>query len=142
MKVKILREGAKMPTRGTKVSAGLDLYALIENDLEIWPGETVKVPTGVAIALPNNTAGLIFARSGLAVKEGLAPANCVGVIDEDYRGEIIVALHNHSKTSSIIKNHDRIAQLVITPVLYEEVEEAESLSETERGEGGFGSTGR
>ena len=142
MKVKLLKENAVMPKRATALSAGLDLFACIDSDAVINPGQTVKIPTGIAVSLPSSTAGLIFARSGLAVREGLVPANCVGVIDEDYRGEIIVAVYNHSENAAVIRNHDRIAQLVITPVLYEDVTEAQELDDTKRGSGGFGSTGR
>lgn len=142
MKVKLLRENALLPKRATPLSAGLDLFACLDEDIFIDPNETAKIPTGIAVALAHSTAGLVFARSGLALKEGLAPANCVGVIDEDYRGEVTVALHNHSNKRAVIKNHDRIAQLVITPIIYDDAEETEKLDDTTRGQGGFGSTGR
>lgn len=142
MLVKKLSDKAVLPKRATEKSAGLDLFACCENDIVIKSGETKKVPTGIALALPKNTVGLVYARSGLAVKNGIAPANCVGVIDEDYRGEITVGLYNHSKEDFKISFGDRIAQLVVAPVFYEDVVETEELSETVRGEGGFGSTGK
>lgn len=144
MRVKLLSAAARLPTRGSEKSAGLDLYACMDEEIIIAPGETRQVKTGISIELPKNTGGFIFARSGIAVKNGIIPANAVGVIDEDYRGEIIVALCNYSKSQFKVKSGDRIAQLVIMPVLYEGVEAAgaEDLSETERGSGGFGSTGR
>ena len=140
--VKILREGAKLPTYGSREAAGADLYACLEKDVTIAPGETVFIPTGFAMAVPKGCAGLIYARSGLACKRGLAPANKVGVIDSDYRGEIIVALHNHGNEPRTISGGERIAQMVITPVLTPAFEWAEELSDTARGAGGFGSTGK
>ena len=140
--VKRLREGAILPSFGSEGAAGADLYACLEHDVTILPGETVFVPTGLAMELPRGYAGLVYARSGMACKRGLAPANKVGVIDSDYRGEFIVALHNHGAEKQIISNAERIAQLVITPVLIPEYVEAEDLSETSRGSGGFGSTGK
>lgn len=140
--VKILREGAKLPTYGSAEAAGADLYACLENDVTIQPGETAFIPTGFAMAVPKGCAGLIYARSGMACKRCLAPANKVGVIDSDYRGEIIVALHNHGAEPRIVGNHERIAQMIITPVLTPAYELAESLDETDRGEGRFGSTGK
>ena len=139
--VKKLREGAVLPTFGSNEAAGADLYACLEQDVTIAPGETVFVPTGLAMELPRGYAGLIYARSGLACKRGLAPANKVGVVDSDYRGEFIVALHNHGSQPQIISHGERIAQLVVTPVLIPEYIEVENLSETSRGTGGFGSTG-
>ena len=139
--VKKLREGAILPTFGSPEAAGADLYACLEQDVTIAPGETVFVPTGLAMELPRGYAGLIYARSGLACKRGLAPANKVGVVDSDYRGEFIVALHNHGAQAQTISTGERIAQLVVTPVLIPEYIEAENLSETSRGTGGFGSTG-
>ena len=130
-----------MPTYGSEYSAGADLYALTEEELVFAPGETKLVRTGLAMEIPEGYAGLIYARSGLASKRGLAPANKVGVVDADYRGEIMVALHNHSNTEQKIAPQERIAQLVITPFLKAEFEERESLSDTVRGSGGFGSTG-
>lgn len=140
--VKKLREGAILPTFGSPEAAGADLYACLEADLTIGPGETAFVPTGLAMELPKGYAGLIYARSGLACKRGLAPANKVGVVDSDYRGEFIVALHNHGPEAQRVSNGERIAQLVVTPVLIPEYVEAENLSETSRGTGGFGSTGK
>ena len=122
-------------------AAGADLYACIEADVTILPGRTVMIPTGLSMELPRGYAGLIYARSGLACKRGLAPANKVGVIDSDYRGEFIVALHNHGDQPQIIRYGDRIAQLVITPVFTPGFMEVSRLSDTRRGEGGFGSTG-
>lgn len=143
MNVKIQKLNAKatVPTYGSEYAAGADLYACIDNDIEIKPHETYLVPTGIAVELPLGYAGLIYARSGLATKKGLAPANKVGVVDCDYRGEIKVALHNHSNTVQTISAGERIAQFVITPYLTAEFVECDSLSETERGAGGFGSTG-
>ena len=141
IKFKKLNENAIMPTFGSKYSAGADLYSA-EDEIVIAPNETAFIGTGIACAIPTYCVGLIFARSGLACKKGLAPANKVGVIDSDYRGEIKVALHNHSKEPQTILKGERVAQMVITnyyPVKYIEVD---SLDETKRGEGGFGSTGR
>ena len=140
--VKILREGAKLPTYGSVEAAGADLYACLEEDVIILPGQTAFIPTGFAMAVPRGCAGLIYARSGMACKRGLAPANKVGVIDSDYRGEIIVALHNHGTEERTVVHGERIAQMVITPVLTPAYEIAESLEDTARGEGGFGSTGK
>ena len=140
--VKKLLEGAILPTFGSPEAAGADLYACLEQDVTIAPGETVFVPTGLAMELPRGYAGLIYARSGLACKRGLAPANKVGVVDSDYRGEFIVALHNHGTQAQTISTGERIAQLVVTPVLIPEYIEVETLSDTQRGAGGFGSTGR
>lgn len=139
--VKKLREGAALPRYANEYAAGADLCACIEEELFIEPGQTVKVPTGVAIELPRYTAGLIYARSGLAVKKGLAPANKVGVIDSDYRGEILVALYNQSDRTQSVLPGERVAQLIVTPYIPAVFKEADKLSETERGEGGFGSTG-
>ena len=140
--VKKLREGAVLPTFGSDQAAGADLYACLEEDVTIEPGRTAFVPTGLAMELPRGCAGLIYARSGLAVKHGLALSNGVGVIDSDYRGEFIVALHNHGTESQTVSHGERIAQLVVTPVLIPEYIEVEELSETSRGTGGFGSTGK
>ena len=141
IKLKKLNKDAVIPTRGSVYSAGYDLYACLENNVEIKPGETVKVPTGIAIEIPNGYVGLIFARSGIAIKKNLAPANKVGVCDSDYRGEYLVALKNGGSQTQIVKNKDRIAQLVIVPILDVSFKEVESLTETKRGENGFGSTG-
>lgn len=138
--VKKIRENAIMPSYGSDYAAGADLYAC--HTVTIEPGETAFVQTGIAMEVPAGYAGLIYARSGLACKKGLAPANKVGVIDADYRGEIMVALHNHSKQAVTVETGERVAQIVITPYLTAVFEEAEELSETVRGEGGFGSTGR
>ena len=140
--VKKLRPGAVLPTYGTSGAAGADLYACLEAPVTIAPGQTVFVPTGIALEVPAGCAGLVYARSGLACKRGLAPANKVGVVDSDYRGEFIVALHNHGTQAQTISTGERIAQLVVTPVLIPEYVEVDNLSETSRGTGGFGSTGR
>ena len=140
--VKKLNENAKLPTYGSEFSAGADLYALCDEDVLFLPGETKFVHTGLAMEIPEGYAGLIYARSGLACKRGLAPANKVGVVDSDYRGEVMVALHNHSNAVQKISAGERIAQLVVAPFLKAEFSECEELSDTVRGEGGFGSTGR
>ena len=133
---------AKLPSYASADAAGMDLYALTDAPVEIPAGGTALIHTGVAMAIPGGYGGFLYARSGLAAKQGLAPANKVGVIDADYRGEIMVALHNHSDTARIVESGDRIAQLVIAPVLRVKLEECENLDDTERGSGGFGSTGR
>ena len=142
IQIKKLRENAILPTRGSAAAAGYDLYACLENDVVIAPGKTEKIGTGLAIAVPEGYFGAIFARSGLAAKEGLRPANCVGVADSDYRGEDIVALHNDSDVARTVTPGERMAQLVVMPFLSVEFEEAEELDETTRGAGGFGSTGK
>ena len=144
MKVNIKRllPEAKVPTYGSAEAAGADLYALTEGDTVIEKGETKLIHTGIAMEIPKGYVGLIYARSGLATKKGLAPANKVGVIDADYRGEIMVTLHNHSERSQIVYPGERIAQLAIVPFLKAEFEEADDLSDTVRGAGGFGSTGK
>lgn len=139
--IKKVRENAKIPTYGTEYAAGADLYACIEKKEVFAPGETKLIPTGISMAIPTGYVGLVYARSGLASKRGLAPANKVGVIDSDYRGEIFVALHNHSTEEKTIDKEERIAQIVIAPYLKAEFLETEELDETSRGEGGFGSTG-
>ena len=139
--IKKLNENAIIPTYGTEFSAGADLYACMESAVTITPGETSFIKTGIALEVPVGYAGLIYARSGLACKKGLAPANKVGVIDADYRGEIMVALHNHSNEAVNVEPGERIAQLVITPFFTAVFNEVEELSNTVRGEGGFGSTG-
>ena len=141
LKIKKLRPEAVLPKRATPESAGLDLCTCLEQDLTIEPFQLVRVPTGLAIALEPGTVGLVYARSGLASKFGVTLSNCVGVIDSDYRGELQVAMTNHSKTPYTIRPGDRIAQLVVSPVFLPEVEEVPELDETERGAGGFGSTG-
>lgn len=142
IRVKRLRDGARLPTYGSAGAAGADLYACLEEEVTIPAGETVFIPTGIALEVPEGCAGLIYARSGLACKKGLAPANKVGVIDSDYRGEILVALHNHGRESRILQNGERIAQMVVTPVLTPAYIETECLSDTARSGGGFGSTGK
>ena len=138
---KKLDDRAKMPTYGSPFSAGADLYAVTDGNITIAPGETKLIHTYLSMEIPEGYGGFIFARSGLASKKGLAPANKVGVIDADYRGEIMVALHNHSGFVQEIGNGERIAQLVILPFLAAEFIECNELSNTVRGEGGFGSTG-
>lgn len=142
MKIKLLNNLAKVPTRGSADAAGLDLYAATDYNIIIEPHQTVKVDTGIAIAVPKNYFGGIFARSGLATKQGLRPANCVGVIDADYRGSVIVALHNDTDEPQTICAGDRIAQLILIPCSMEDIEVTEELDNTERGNGGFGSTGK
>ena len=143
VRIKKLSEKAIVPQYGSELAAGADLYAVIDGGkMEIAPSETVFVKTGIALEIPVGYAGLVYARSGLASKKGLAPANKVGVIDADYRGEILVALYNQFSISQIIEDGERIAQLVITPFLRADFEETDNLLETERGSGGFGSTGR
>lgn len=141
VRFKKINPNASIPTYGSSYAAGCDLSACIDQAISIPPHTTIKVPTGLAIELPENTVGLIYARSGMATKRHLAPANKVGVIDADYRGEIIVALHNHSEEVQTIEVGERIAQLVVAPFYHVEFEEVDELSETVRGEGGFGSTG-
>ena len=140
--VKKLKENAILPTYGSRGAAGADLYACLDQAVVIEPGETVFIPTGLSMEIPAGTAGLIYARSGLACKRGLAPANKVGVIDSDYRGEFIVALHNHGTQKQTVEHGERVAQLVITPVLTPAFTEVADLSDTERAAGGFGSTGK
>lgn len=142
IKVKKLRENAVIPTYGSSEAAGADLYACLQAPVTIMPGQTAFIPTGLSMELPVGYAGLIYARSGLACKRGLAPANKVGVIDSDYRGEFIVALYNHGDEPQTVSSGERIAQLVITPVFTPGFTEAEALSDTERSSGGFGSTGK
>jgi len=142
IRVKILKQGAYLPAYGSAEAAGADLYACLEAPVAIEPGKTAFVPTGFAMEVPKGCAGLIYARSGLACKRGLAPANKVGVIDSDYRGEIIVALHNHGTEAQTVSHGERIAQMVITPVLTPDYILAEELDDTARGAGGFGSTGK
>ena len=142
LQIKKLHENAKLPTYGSVGAAGADLYALIEGEpIVIQPGQTVMIHTGLAMAIPKGYVGLNFARSGLASKRGLAPANKVGVIDSDYRGELMVALHNHGDIPQTIENGDRIAQFLIMPVVTAQFVEVDTLDETQRGQGGFGSTG-
>lgn len=140
--VKKLRPGAKLPTFGSPEAAGADLYACLDGAVTIAPGQTVFIPTGLAMAIPHGYVGLIYARSGLACKRNLAPANKVGVVDSDYRGEFMIALHNHGAEPQTVENGERVAQLVVTPILMPAYEEVEELSNTQRGTGGFGSTGK
>ena len=141
VRIKKLNENAKIPTYGTEYAAGADLYACIDSEEVIKSGETKLIKTGIALEVPIGYAGLIYARSGLASKKGLAPANKVGVVDSDYRGEVMVALHNHSNEDKTIEPMERIAQLVIAPYLKANFEEIDELDDTTRGSGGFGSTG-
>ncbi|MBQ8583802.1 MAG: dUTP diphosphatase [Clostridia bacterium] len=142
LKIKKLDERAIIPTYGTEYSAGADLYNMGGETVSVAPGETVLIHTGLSIEIPEGYCGLIFARSGLATKRGLAPANKVGVVDSDYRGEWMVALHNHSDKTATVEGGERVAQMVVVPYLKAEFELTDELSETERGAGGFGSTGR
>lgn len=147
MRIKKLNDDAIIPTQGSSYAAGYDLYANRVSEYEtrstvtIHNGETIKIGTGIAVEIPDGYFGAIFARSGLATNQGLKPANCVGVVDSDYRGELIVALHNDSGINQTISNGDRIAQLVILPYLAVNFIETEDLTNTDRGEQGFGSTG-
>ncbi len=140
--LKKLKENALLPTRGSAFAAGYDLHACLEEDIIVHPGKTVKIGTGLAVAVPEGFFGAVFARSGLAAKEGLRPANCVGVCDSDYRGEYIIALHNDGDVPRTVSPGDRIAQMVVLPCQSVDFEEAEALPETARGAGGFGSTGK
>lgn len=142
IKIKKLTDTAKTPTRGSEYAAGYDLYADVKENVQIKPHETVKIGTGLAMEIPDGYFGAIFARSGLAAKEGLRPANCVGVCDSDYRGEYIVAIHNDSEETRTITAGERIAQLVVMPYLPVTFDEVSELTDTNRGEGGFGSTGK
>lgn len=141
MKIKLLNDKAVIPTYGSEMAAGVDLYAAIDQDIEIRPHETVKIGTGIAIQLPNFTAGLILPRSGIATKQGLRPANTPGLIDPDYRGEILVALHNDSEIPQTVTPGERIAQLVCIKYSIVPFNVVDELDETERGDQGFGSTG-
>ena len=142
IKVKLLRPGAQLPTYGTEFSAGADLYACLEEPVTIAPGETKKIPTGLSMEIPIGCAGLIYARSSLGTKQGLAPANKVGVVDSDNRGEFMIFLHNHGTQTQTVSHGDRVAQLLVTPVFTPGFEEADELTDTARGAGGFGSTGK
>ena len=139
--VKKLKENAILPTYGSEFAAGADLYALPDEEIVIAPGETKLIHTGLAMEIPQGYGGFIYARSGLASKRGLAPANKVGVVDADYRGEVMVALHNHSQMAQTVAAGERVAQLVIAPFLKVDFEETDVLQDTVRGAGGFGSTG-
>lgn len=140
--VKLLRPGAHMPTYGSAEAAGADLYACLEAPVAIGPGETAWIPTGIALEVPKGCAGLVFARSSMGAKRDLAPANKVGVIDSDYRGEVNVVLHNHGSKLQQVEPGERIAQLLITPVYTPGFTQVEELTDTDRGTGGFGSTGK
>lgn len=140
--VKKVRPDAKLPTYGSAGAAGADLYACLEQPVTIAPGTEGWIPTGIAMEVPEGCAGLIYARSGLACKRGLAPANKVGVVDSDYRGEVVVVLHNHGLQPQIVENGERIAQMVITPVITPVYTQVEELADSNRGTGGFGSTGK
>ena len=142
IRVKKLHPKAILPTYGSAEAAGADLYACLEEAVTIQPGEIFWVPTGIALEVPKGCAGLVYARSSMGAKRGLAPANKVGVVDSDYRGEIKVVLLNHSKTEQILQPGERVAQFVITPVLTPQYTEVEDLTDTDRGQGGFGSTGK
>lgn len=140
---KKLDKNAHAPTYGSEYAAGADIYALTNGEtVKFAPGETKMIHTGLAMEIPDGYAGLIYARSGIASKRGLAPANKVGVVDSDYRGEFMVSLHNHSESEQEIADGERIAQLVITPFLKADFNECDELSDTKRGSGGFGSTGK
>lgn len=142
MNVKKLRDNATIPTRGSLDAAGYDLYACIVEPITIEPHTTKFIPTGLAMEIPSGYFGGIVARSGLACKHGLAPANKMGIIDADYRGEVMVALHNHSQLPYTVQSNERIAQLLIMPYKTVSFNEVDELSDTDRGDGGFGSTGK
>ena len=142
IKIKKIRENATIPTKGSSEAAGYDLYACIDRPIQIHPHEVAKITTGLAIQPPKGYFGAIFARSGLATKNGLRPSNCVGVCDQDYTGEYFVALHNDTDQPQMIKPMDRIAQLVFLPYINVDFREVTELDKTERGNGGFGSTGK
>ena len=141
IRVKKIRVNAVLPTYGSAEAAGADLYACLDEEVVIEPGKSAFIPTGLSMEIPRGYAGLIYARSGLACKRGLAPANKVGVVDSDYRGEFMVVLHNHGSEAQSVGHGERIAQLVVTPVLTPSFVECDDLTETVRAEGGFGSTG-
>ncbi len=142
IRIKKLNPNAALPTYGSPEAAGADLYACLDECVSIPAGKTVFVPTGIAMEVPKGCAGLIYARSSMGAKRGLAPANKVGVIDSDYRGQVMVALHNHSQAEQVVQPGERIAQLLITPVFTPGFREVDDLTDTDRGTGGFGSTGR
>lgn len=142
LRIKKLRDNAQMPTYGSEYAAGADMYAALDEAVTIEPGETKFIPTGLAFEIPEGYAGFVHARSGLASKRGLAPANKVGVIDADYRGEVMVALHNHGKEPQTVEAGERVAQMIIAPFVAVNYVFSDELDETVRGEGGFGSTGR
>ncbi len=142
VKIKKLRENAQMPTYGSEFAAGADIYAAIDEAVTIAPNETKLIPTGLAFQIPEGYAGFVYARSGMASKRGLAPANKVGVIDADYRGEVMVALHNHGTAAQTVEVGERISQMIIAPFITADFIFSDELEDTVRGEGGFGSTGR
>lgn len=142
VKIKKMYADTKIPTYGTSMAAGADLYAVLDAPVTIAPHETKTIPTGVALAIPEGVVGLVYARSGLSCKQGLAPANKVGVIDADYRGEVVVVLHNQSAVARTVQNGDRIAQIVFAPYFMADFEPVAELDDTTRGAGGFGHTGR
>lgn len=142
LRIKKLRDNAQMPTYGSEFAAGADMYAAIDEAVTIEPNETKLIPTGLAFEIPEGYAGFVYARSGLASKKGLAPANKVGVIDADYRGEVMVALHNHGTEAQTVEAGERIAQMIIAPFVAVNYVFSDELDDTVRGEGGFGSTGR
>ena len=142
LRIKKLRDNAQMPTYGSEWAAGADMYAAIDESVTIEPNETKFIPTGLAFEIPEGYAGFIYARSGLACKKGLAPANKVGVVDADYRGEVMVALHNHGKEAQTVEAGERIAQMIIAPFVTVNYIFSDELDDTVRGAGGFGSTGR
>lgn len=142
LRIKKLRDNAQMPTYGSEYAAGADMYAAIDEAVTIEPNETKFIPTGLAFEIPEGYAGFIYARSGLACKKGLAPANKVGVVDADYRGEVMVALHNHGKEAQTVEAGERIAQMIIAPFITANFIFSDELDDTVRGAGGFGSTGR
>ena len=142
IQIKKLTETAILPERGSDYAAGYDLFADVKEQVELLPHQTAMIPTGLAMEIPEGYFGGIFARSGLASKEGLRPANCVGVVDADYRGEVKVALHNDGETVRVIAPGQKVAQLVVVPFLSVEFDEVDALSDTVRGAGGFGSTGK
>ncbi len=142
IRIKKVREQAVIPTYGTEYSAGADIYSCIPEPIHLAPGKTVLIPTGIAMEIPTGYVGLVYARSSLAVKRGLAPANKVSVIDSDYRGELMVPILNHSDTEQVIEPAERIAQMIFTPYYMACFEETDTLENTNRGAGGFGSTGK
>lgn len=141
LEIKKIRENAHIPVYGTEYAAGADLYAATQENVSLQPGETKLIPTGLSMAIPTGMVGLIFARSGISIKRGLAPANKVGVIDSDYRGELMVALYNQSNIEQVIEPEERIAQFILMPYVKANFVEVEELDDTNRGTGGFGSTG-
>ena len=142
IKIKKLNQNARLPQHGSAAAAGYDVFACIDKSIWLHPHETIKVPTGLAFQIPEGYFMGVFARSGLATKQGLRPANCVGIVDSDYRGDVIVALHNDSEKPRMVEPYEKIAQLIVMPFLVWDMEEVNELNETARGAGGFGSTGK